>query len=357
MKGSRYILLFGLILVAILYIMQGGGSNGPFNQEVKQHKGKEIVDIRKSFPSQINPITGLPGSIYQWIGKTSTDVEKDLGRPIRKDKSPYGYTWWVYTNQVNEYIQFGVNEDDKIVTVFATGDHLSAEPVAIGQPYDELDKQFKFTKEVSISQDITSYRFELTQHDLETRPLTQIGTNKFAQFYFDVFTNNLSSIRVMTSDVLLRQRPYEIFYRGDLPTDPLLSEQDWQEIDRGMEKQIFDITNIIRSRHEKNILDWEDEVAEVALAHSEDMEDNNYFSHYTQNGEGLKERLKNRNVFYFSAGENIAAQYTDGPAVVEGWLNSEGHREALLNDSYTHLGVGVYRHYYTQNFLEKPDPH
>ncbi|MFB4475823.1 CAP domain-containing protein, partial [Oceanobacillus caeni] len=30
---------------------------------------------------------------------------------------------------------------------------------------------------------------------------------------------------------------------------------------------------------------------------------------------------------------------------------SEGHREALLSEDYTHIGVGVYRLYYTQNFL------
>ncbi|MBR3119412.1 MAG: CAP domain-containing protein, partial [Oceanobacillus sp.] len=44
----------------------------------------------------------------------------------------------------------------------------------------------------------------------------------------------------------------------------------------------------------------------------------------------------------------------DAPAAMEGWLNSEGHREALLSNDYTHIGVGVHRLYYTQNFLGKP---
>ncbi|MDY0396277.1 CAP domain-containing protein [Virgibacillus halophilus] len=39
---------------------------------------------------------------------------------------------------------------------------------------------------------------------------------------------------------------------------------------------------------------------------------------------------------------------------MQGWLNSKGHREALLNKDYTNLGVGVYKFYYTQNFLAKP---
>lgn len=53
------------------------------------------------------------------------------------------------------------------------------------------------------------------------------------------------------------------------------------------------------------------------------------------------------------AGENIAYNYVDGPAAVEGWLNSEGHRKALLNEDYTHLGVGVDHKYYTQNFIKQ----
>ncbi len=63
--------------------------------------------------------------------------------------------------------------------------------------------------------------------------------------------------------------------------------------------------------------------------------------------------MKNAKVAYQTAGENIAANYTDGPAVVEGWLNSKGHREAILNKDYSHLGVGVFQKYYTQNLYFK----
>lgn len=38
---------------------------------------------------------------------------------------------------------------------------------------------------------------------------------------------------------------------------------------------------------------------------------------------------------------------------VEGWLNSKGHRENLLDGSYTYMGAGTYRKYYTQNFIIK----
>ena len=59
------------------------------------------------------------------------------------------------------------------------------------------------------------------------------------------------------------------------------------------------------------------------------------------------------NIYYESAGENIAYQYIDSIDVVSGWLNSKGHRETLLDEDFTHIGIGVYKKYFTQDFLEK----
>lgn len=45
-------------------------------------------------------------------------------------------------------------------------------------------------------------------------------------------------------------------------------------------------------------------------------------------------------IVYQLAGENIALGQTTPEQVVEAWMNSEGHRENILNQSYTHIGVG-----------------
>lgn len=64
-------------------------------------------------------------------------------------------------------------------------------------------------------------------------------------------------------------------------------------------------------------------------------------------------RLNDGNVKYRMAGENIAAKYIDAPAAVNGWLNSEGHRKAMLSLDFEEIGVGVDDLYYTQNFITK----
>ena len=41
------------------------------------------------------------------------------------------------------------------------------------------------------------------------------------------------------------------------------------------------------------------------------------------------------------AGENIAAGYDTPEGVVEGWMNSAGHRKNILNTNYEYFAVGV----------------
>ncbi|MDY0405989.1 CAP domain-containing protein [Virgibacillus sp. 179-BFC.A HS] len=293
------------------------------------------------------------GDLYQWLGKTPEELQKHLGNPERKDLSAYGYTWWVYTDQKQQYIQFGV-DDNKITSVFAMGKSVSAEPVKIGQSYNEVKHAFSFPKEVTYDKGLASYQFLLKNEDVNARPLVKLSDNLFMQCYFDTFTKKLSAIRIIDGDTLLKHRPYELKYRGSLPKTEKLTDAEWKKIEKGMEQQIFDMTNVVRNSFNKPSLKWDDSVSEVAYLHSKDMAENNYFSHYGLDGTGLKERLAAKKVFYFAAGENIAAQYPDAPAAMHGWLNSKGHREALLNKDYTNLGVGVYKFYYTQNFLAKP---
>jgi uncharacterized protein YkwD len=315
---------------------------------------KQKAPIEKQVPENIILNQKFKGDIYHWLGKGTSELTNELGEPKRKDLSRYGYTWWVYTNDQSQYIQFGVI-DNIIHTVYATGNNIPIEPLTFGDSYDSVQAELQFTEEVSYRQGISTYTFFMDEEDLKMHPLVKLSEDVYVQVYFDTFTDQLSSVRVMTGDILLLQRPYELRYRGGLPDLPKLTDKEWKQVEEGMEQQIFDITNVIRTSFNKKTLIWEEDISQVAFSHSKDMSDDNYFSHYSPDGKGLKERLEQKEIYYFAAGENIAAQYVDAPAAVEGWLNSKGHREALLQEDYTHLGVGVYRLYYTQNFLTKPN--
>lgn len=288
-----------------------------------------------------------------YIGKSSAQFVEQFGKPNRVDASLYGYEWWIYNSKETSYMQVGVQEET-IVTIYAVGENLELQPFKIGQTIGEIYRTILLQPEILVQIDEGTYRFELTEEDLNIRPLIQLG-DIYAQLSIDKLTGKLFSIRFIDKETLVKMRPYELVYRGKLMSQEPLSESEWRQVEEGTEKQIFDITNILRERFEVTRLSWDEETAKVAFQHSEDMEKNQFFSHSSPHSGELTDRLDAQDINYKMAGENLAVQYIDGPAAVEGWLNSEAHRNILLEIEFTHLGVGVYQKTYTQNFIKKDE--
>lgn len=64
------------------------------------------------------------------------------------------------------------------------------------------------------------------------------------------------------------------------------------------------------------------------------------FSHTRPDGTSCFTVLKECNVSYGAAGENIAYGYRTPEQVVEGWMNSPRHRANILNGNFRKIGVG-----------------
>ncbi|MFC5734845.1 CAP domain-containing protein [Cytobacillus gottheilii] len=344
----RILALIAAFLLIWLYFDSTGEEQEILIQEenTEPEKKQALVDSDETNSGIEMPETGLAAL----IGKSEQELIELYGEPQRVDPSLYDYEWWIYAINDHNYMQVGM-EDEQAVTVFATGSETDVEPFKIGQAASELYASVFADTNVNIEYDNSSYRFELSEEDLNTRPIIRLG-DVFALLYIDKFTGTLSSVRFVNTETLLKLRPYEMVYRGEL-LEAGTEAEDNDQVNRGKELQILDITNVIRVRHGMEPLEWDDQTAAVALGHSIDMFETEVFSHTSERYGELSDRLEAGEVTYLSAGENIAANYIDAPAVVEGWLNSKGHRESLLNDKFTHLGVGVYEKHYTQNFIEK----
>lgn len=95
------------------------------------------------------------------------------------------------------------------------------------------------------------------------------------------------------------------------------------------------------------------ELSKIARLKSQDMNEYHYFDHYSPTYGSLTTMLKQFGIMYRSAGENIAKGYITPEQVVEGWMNSAGHRANILRADYTHIGIGYETegHYWTQLFV------
>ncbi|NLZ45437.1 MAG: hypothetical protein GX896_01970 [Clostridiales bacterium] len=77
-------------------------------------------------------------------------------------------------------------------------------------------------------------------------------------------------------------------------------------------------------------------------------------SHTRPNGTECFTIFDELNIEYNTIGENIASGYSTAKDVMEAWMNSQGHKENILNSKYEYIGVGVVekngRYYWTQLF-------
>lgn len=119
------------------------------------------------------------------------------------------------------------------------------------------------------------------------------------------------------------------------------------------EEEVVRLTNEKRATYGLPALTINWELSRVARYKSQDMHDIGYFSHTSPTYGSPFEMMKDFGISYRAAGENIARGQTTPEMVVNAWWNSSGHRQNMLNASYTQIGVGYVAdgHYWTQMFI------
>lgn len=105
-------------------------------------------------------------------------------------------------------------------------------------------------------------------------------------------------------------------------------------------EKVLAIVNAERAEAGCRPVKLDDRLARAAQLHSEDMSANHYFDHRSQDGRNFADRARAQG--YTSPGaENIARGQNSAEHVMESWMNSQGHRDNILNCSLTTMGLGL----------------
>ena len=161
---------------------------------------------------------------------------------------------------------------------------------------------------------------------------------------------------------------------------------DTQSEVRRLERAIHAEVNQVRSGLGLQTMRYDRKLAQIARKHSKDMAQNHYFDHVSPNGKTFEDRYQAGRYrcsvpidaqSYALGAENLfvghrAAAFIEHPdgrreevqllsvdtiakQVVQGWMNSPGHRANLVRPIWLNEGIGVFLHssgelYVTQNF-------
>ena len=110
----------------------------------------------------------------------------------------------------------------------------------------------------------------------------------------------------------------------------------------GAAAEVVSLTNARRAAAGCGPVASQAQLTRAAQGHADDMAAHGYFSHTGRDGSAPWDRARAQGYTGNGIGENIAQGYPSAAAVVEGWMNSSGHRENIENCSWRNIGVGYH---------------
>jgi len=122
------------------------------------------------------------------------------------------------------------------------------------------------------------------------------------------------------------------------------------------ETKIFEMTNEERKKKDLPPLKLNPLLSKIGRAHSENMAKQMKFEHNLDDKTPF-DRIRAAGYKYAVAGENIAFGEEDASLqlIMKTWMESNAHRDNILQTQYTEIGIGIARDkmgqaYYTQVF-------
>lgn len=122
------------------------------------------------------------------------------------------------------------------------------------------------------------------------------------------------------------------------------------------EEEVLRLVNVERTSRGLKALTMPEDLRTVARVRAKETA--TLFEHTRPDGRSCFTALDDAGIDYWTCGENIAMGYATPQSVVNGWMNSDGHRRNILNPSFEELGVGCYknssgRYCWAQMFLTR----
>jgi uncharacterized protein YkwD len=122
------------------------------------------------------------------------------------------------------------------------------------------------------------------------------------------------------------------------------------ETDKSFEIRVIELINEERAKAGLSALKPQHQLTAAAQVYSADMACHNYLSHTGRDGSRFVERAARQGYQFDYGGENLAGGYATPEEVVQGWMDSPGHRENILNEHYVDVGVGYAFYLYSRYF-------
>lgn len=163
----------------------------------------------------------------------------------------------------------------------------------------------------------------------------------FTQTFYDARQNQLNAQESGVPSMLENVSPEDFFPE---PLKKLATGQSTTPSTALGAQAIVTLTNAERIKNGRKALVSNPKLALAAHRKILDMVNLQYFEHTSPSGKGPADIIEAAGYAYVIVGENLAeGDFVDNADLVQGWMNSPGHRANILNEKYTEIGVATER--------------
>ena len=167
--------------------------------------------------------------------------------------------------------------------------------------------------------------------------LAYFNSDKIRQFY-------QTKIKTPQTEQFLEQLEKQIpssIQKGAANSTPLIAKKESTSAYLTIEG-VVKFTNTQRAQNNLPPLTVNSKLNQSALIKANDMFTHQYFEHDSPDGVGVDGLAKESGYNYILIGENLAlGNFENDQELVQGWMDSPGHRANILNNRYQEIGVSV----------------
>lgn len=279
--------------------------------------------------------TDKTGDLARLLNVKKNDLIDSVKVKINKEKADYG----------------SLNDDEAERWLNAVLDIINAayKDISDSDEYDiNLDGKFDV-------QDVTYLQLGISGKNQFTDTQKEIADyNKDGK----IDVQDVTKAQMIISEVTVPVKPNPTPNPDPEPDpEPEPEPEPTTSYNREFADRVIELVNIERAKEGLKPLKKDDTLN--GLSDIRAKETVTLFEHKRPNGTKWSTILKENNVSYTNAAENIASGYSTPEDVVNAWMNSEGHRASIMSETYEKIGVSCYidnnseyKYYWDQLFIK-----
>lgn len=246
-------LKFLSVLVLVLLVLYAQPilfpPQNPPSQKVTKKKTEASPDTQAG---QYEKIT--TAGYASLVNSSLEQVEKRYGKPTKVYPTAFDTYWWIYGQNAQDYVVFEVDKNS-VLSVTVLGENLDVAPFKMKMSLRQISELVPLATNFSFENEGQKIQLELSEEDLNFRPLVAFKNNTFAILQMNQTSGKLEAIRYVRQNELVALRAYQTDEENTETKRFVDSESDWEAVNQANQELLSQMIRIIRAKEKRETVE------------------------------------------------------------------------------------------------------